>query len=194
MTKEIKAKHKALASHVARAFDTHKPPISRFADATGHSEIFVLEARDSPQLGVKSYATIGLSDSPMYLNGSAFPARVELVAACGSSFNGLAEALSTAAFCIINSHWFCAPGTVFPDIIGTQGISTTMSDLYFTHPFLWPQLKGLHIEEYQVAWLLAMPISRTETDFAQEHGPEKLEALFSEKDIDIFNLNRQPVV
>ena len=27
------------------------------------------------------------------------------------------EILSTAAFCIINSKWFCYPGAIFPDIV-----------------------------------------------------------------------------
>jgi hypothetical protein len=39
-----------------------------------------------------------------------------------------------------------------------------------------------------------VPISKEEREFAQSSGPEKLEALFAEKDIDIYNLNRASVI
>jgi antitoxin YqcF len=194
MTKQITAKHKHLASYVAGIFGAQKPPIARFTDEKGGSDVFILEAENSPQMGVKSFSTIGLSDSPLFLKGNEFGARVEIVGACGSSFHGFADAISTAAFCVINSHWFCAPGVIFPDVIGAHGISTTMSDIYFANPFLWPELKAINIEGKDVAWLLAVPVSKAETDFAQKNGPEKLESLLSEMDIDILNLNRASIV
>jgi hypothetical protein len=75
------------------------------------------------------------------------------------------------------------------------GLSSTMNDIYFASPFLWPSLeKSILIDAKRVAWLLAMPVSREETEFAQRFGPQALEDLFEEKHIDIFDLNRPPVV
>ncbi|MDP3230387.1 MAG: suppressor of fused domain protein [Acidovorax sp.] len=194
MTKEVTVKHKNLASSIAGIFGVQKPSIARFADEKGGSDIFILEAKNSPNLGVNSFSTIGLSDIPLFFKGSEFGARVEIVGACDASFHRFAEAISTAAFCVINSHWFCAPGMIFPSVIGIHGISTTMSDIYFANPFLWPELKTINIEGKDIAWLLAVPVSKAETEFAQKNGPEKLESLFSERNIDIFNLNRTSIV
>ncbi len=194
MTKQINSRHKYLASYIAGIFGVQRPLVSRYGDENGHSDVFILEADNSPQAGVKSYSTIGLSDAPLFLNGKEFGARIEILGACGASFYGFADAISTAAFCVINSHWFCAPGGIFPDVIATHGISKTMSDIYFASPFLWEGIKTIDVEGNDIAWLLAVPVSAAETEFAKKNGSEKLEALFSEMDIDIFNLNRPSVV
>lgn len=194
MSKEVTTKHKYLASHVASVFGVQRPSGARFGDEKGSSDVFILEVENSPQIGVKSFSTIGLSDSPLFFKGVEFGARVEIVGACGSSFFGFADVISTAAFCVINSNWFCAPGVIFPGVLEAHDISSTMSDVYFANPFLWPGLETIHIEGKNIAWLLAVPVSKAETDFAQKNGSEKLESLFSERSIDIFNINRASVV
>jgi hypothetical protein len=186
---------KELANHTASAMRVEKPPISRYWDENEKSSVYILEAADCPQRGVTSYATIGLSDHPLMFKGKEFDTRVELVGACSSSFAGFANLLSTAAFCVINSGWFCAPGIIFPDIVSIYKSSKTLSDIYFAHPFLWgDRLKSTLIGDRQLAWLLAVPVSKEETAFAQSHGPEQLEALFEERNIDIYDLNRATVV
>jgi antitoxin YqcF len=73
--------------------------------------------------------------------------------------------------------------------------SSTLSDIYFALPFLWEErLKSTLIGDKQMAWLLAVPVSKEETAFAKSYGPERLEALFSEKNVDIYDLNRASVV
>lgn len=186
---------KELAKHTALAFGVEKPPISRFWDDDKRSDVYILEAANRPQDGVTSYATIGLSDHPLMFKGKEFGTRVEFVGACGSAFPGFDNVLATLAFCVINSGWFCAPGIIFPDVVSMYNLSITLSDIYFTHPFLWDDgLKSTQVGDRKVAWLLAVPVSKDETAFAQAYGPEKLEALFAEKDIDIYNLNRASVV
>jgi hypothetical protein len=186
---------KEIAKHTALAFGVEKPPISRFWDDKKENGIFILEAINSPQDGVTSYATIGLSEYPLIFKGKEFGTRVELVGACGSAFPDFANVMATLAFCVINSRWFCAPGIIFPDVVQMYKQSNTMSDIYFAHPFLWEKgLKSKYIGDRKVAWLLAVPISKAESEFAQSNGPAKLEALFVEKDIDIYNLNRASVV
>ena len=194
MATQISARHKNIASYIAGILGVQKPPISRFGDEEGRSDVFVLEASNSPQVGVKAFCTIGLSDAPLFLDGKEFGARVEILGACGAAFQGLESAISSAAFCVMNSQWFCAPGAIFPGVVEAHGISSTMSDFYFAQPFLWESLKTINVEGQDIAWLLAVPVSKAETEFARNNGPEKLEALFSELDIDIFDLNRPSVV
>ncbi|RCS56458.1 suppressor of fused domain protein [Parvibium lacunae] len=194
MTK-ISNQQKEVAKHTASAFLVDKPPIFHFWDDDHISDVYVLEAVNSPQHGVTSYATVGLSDHQLMHQGKDFGTRVEIVGACGSKFPDFGNVLATLAFCVINSKWFCAPGIIFPDVIKMYGHSLTMSDIYFTYPFLWDdRLKSARLSERDIAWLLAVPISKEESAFAQEFGSKKLEELFSEKDIDIYNLNRPSVV
>lgn len=193
--KQISNKQKALAKHTASALMVDKPPIFRYLDNEKKNEVHVLQAVNSPQQGVTSYATVGLSDHPLILQGNEFDARVEIVGACGSAYVDFGNVLATLAFCIINSRWFSAPGIIFPDAMQMYDPSLAMSDIYFAHPFLWgDRLKSIRLEEKNIGWLLAVPTSKEETSFAQRFGPEKLEALFTERDIDIFDLNRASVV
>ena len=70
-----------------------------------------------------------------------------------------------------------------------------MSDLYFCPPFLWgDKLQDVVVDGRPVAWLLAVPISRAEADFAEREGPQKMEALFERERIDIYDLNRPSLV
>jgi len=187
--------HKNIAKVIANAFGVEKPPISRYWDDNHENFVNILESVNSPQNGVTSFATIGLSDHPLILNGKEFDARLEIVGACGSNFKNFDNVLSTAAFCVINSQWFCAPGVIFPDVLSMYDLSPTMSDLYFVPPFLWEEnLRTITFEGKKIAWLLAVPISKAESAFAQEKGPEKLEDLFEKEQIDIYDLHRPSVV
>lgn len=191
----ISSQQKGLAAHTALAMGVEKPPIFRYWDENRKSSVCILEAANRPQDGITSYATIGLSDHPLMFQGREFDARIELVGACGSAFAGLANVLATAAFCIVNSGWFCAPGTIFPDVVSMYEASVTLSDIYFARPFLWEEeLKSTLIEDRRVAWLLAVPVSKAESAYAQSYGPEQLEARFAERDIDIYDLNRASVI
>jgi antitoxin YqcF len=191
----VSSQQKELAAHTALAMHVEKPPIARFWDESGTSNVCVLEALDRPQEGVITYATIGLSDHPLMFKGREFDTRVELVGACGAAFHRFANVLATAAFCVINSGWFCAPGIIFPDVLSMHEASDTLSDIYFAHPFLWEaQLRSTLIGERRVAWLLAIPVSKAESAYAQSYGPERLEARFEERNIDIFDLRRASVI
>lgn len=113
----VSSQQKVLAAHTALAMGVETPPIFRYWDENRKSSVCILDATNRPQDGVTAYATIGLSDHPLMFKGREFDARVELVGACGSAFTGFANVLATAAFCVINSGWFCAPGIIFPDVV-----------------------------------------------------------------------------
>lgn len=186
---------KAVAAHAAAGFGVARPPVIRYWDESHKSDLHVLEAADCPQKGVTSYATVGLSEHPLIRNGKEFDTRVELLGACGSEFPEFAAVLSTLGFCVINSKWFCAPGVIFPGVLDLHNASKTMSDIYFANPFLWgDRFRSSTIDTRMTAWLLAVPISKRETEFASQNGPEKLEQLFETNDIDIYDLNRPSLI
>lgn len=70
-----------------------------------------------------------------------------------------------------------------------------MRHFYFTTPFLWgDRLKTQKFGELRVSWLQAIPISDSEREVVDSKGPNALDDLFEEHQIDVYNLNRKPVV
>jgi hypothetical protein len=162
-----------------------------YGDENGRSTVDILSSRNRPKRGMVSYGTVNLSDWPLYQDGKEVGVRVEIVGACGSQFKAFGNAVATAAFCVINSKWFCCPGAIFPDAISMYDCSPTMRHFFFLPPFLWEDdLKTMEFPEKTVAWLLAVPISEEERRYAGKHGWESLEGLFAERNIDMFNLAR----
>jgi hypothetical protein len=175
-------------------FGGGKAKVVQYWDNDRKSDVQILTSPEAPQKGVSSYATLGLSDSPLMEGKKEYPARVEFVGACQSSFSAFANVMATAAFCVINSRWFCAPGAIFPDVVREYDRESPMRHLMFVPPFLWESLETLELKTKTVAFLLAVPISEAEMRFAEEHGPRKLEDLFEKEQIDIYNIRRPSVV
>ena len=70
-----------------------------------------------------------------------------------------------------------------------------MRHFLFLPPFLWEtELKTSQFGGKTVSWLLAVPISDAERQFAENRGSDKLEDLFVERQIDVFNIERLSVV
>ncbi len=169
--------------------------VRRHLDDAEENFVDILTCPNHPEKGVSSYSTIGLSDSPLIMQGLEYPTRLEIVGACYSEFTDFDLALGTAAFCIINSKWPCYPGAIFPDVLKMYNLSPTMKHFLFVPPFLWEDtLKTMYFEKKTVAWLLAVPISEKEIDFAEKNGPDALEDIFVEKQIDIYDLKRLSVL
>jgi hypothetical protein len=192
---QISDRGREICQYIMSALEVTSPNIRRFWDSNRSSSIDIFEAVDCPQLGVKTYSTIGLSNYPLLSEGKEISVRTEFIGACGSAFPKFDNVISTLAFLIINSRWFCAPGKIFPDVLLMHEASITMSDVYFCNQFLWgDKLNLLNLGDQKISWLMAMPISRKEAVFAQKNGAAKLEELLAENDIDFYNLNRPSVL
>jgi antitoxin YqcF len=190
----ISEEDRAIAKAAAEAFGG-RPRVTRFWDDNHVSSIDILRCEDRPQEGITTYSTVGLSGWPLFKGEKEYGCRLEIVGACRSSFEGFANALSTAAFCVINSRWFCCPGMIFPDVLTMYDSSPTLQHFLFVSPFLWEgTLNTIDRGGHTVAWLLAVPISEEERMFAEENGTERLERLFVDRQIDIFNLHRRSEV
>lgn len=186
---------KLIAKRLSSELASDDKTYTDYWDDNRENSIVLFKAKDSPQRGVDTYSTVGLSGYPLIKDGKEIDVRAEIIGACASNFDAFDNILATAAFCIINSKWFCAPGVIFPDIVSMYKASSTLSDLYFCPPFLWDErLSGLVTEEKSIAWLLAVPISKPEAKFAASFGPAELEKLFVKADLDIYDLNRSSVV
>jgi hypothetical protein len=144
---------------------------------------------------VTSYSTIGLSDSPILKDKRDLGIRAEFVGACASAFPEFANILATAAFCVINSHWLCHPGAIFPGVVEKHRPESPMRHLIFVPPFLWDEsLQTLQLPDKKVAWLMAVPISESEYGYAIDHGPDALGDVLEQEGIDVFDLDRASIL
>ena len=172
-----------------------KPIVKKYWDDNNISSVDILCCEDVPQIGISSYATLGLSDCSIGLNVNSTPLRVEFVSACASNCIIFPNILATCAFCVINDSHKCIPGTIFHDVISMYEKSGSMHHMLAVCPFLWGEkLSSLRLTTKTVTWLMLIPISESECLYAEDMGADKLEAMFEKHNIDIFNPNRSPVI
>jgi antitoxin YqcF len=183
-----------VARTIATAFKTEKPAVYNYYDDNRQSRLAVAQCRDRPQQGLTSYATLGLSDFPLFKGREEYQARLELVGACSSSCESFGNIVATAGFCVINSKWFCAPGTIFPNLVSMYCLSSTMRHCMFVSPFIWEEeLRTLYLPDKTIAWLLLVPISEAEYQFAESKGSRQLELALEMKQIDMFDIERPSI-
>lgn len=193
--KKATAAQRTIAKRLLSVAPSPSVSFTDYWDEEKEKSIVIFKSPDTPSVGVSTYSTVGLCEFDLFVDEKKIDIGIEIISACANSASQLENIISTAAFCIINSKWTCAPGIIFPDIISMYQASETLSDLYFCPPFLWDErLGGIIIEEKKVAWLLAVPISKAETNLASRLGPKALEDLFEENNIDIFDINRKSVI
>lgn len=191
---KISEENKTIARIALSAFGGRPNVVEYWDEAEEHS-IDILACKDEPQEGVTSYSTIGLSDTPIYIDGAQIDLRVEFVGVCANSVTEFPNMVTTAAFCVINSKWSCAPGEIIKDVVSMYDCSKTLKHIMLVSPFLWGDKLGtLELPNKTVAWLFLVPISEEEYQFAQAEGSSRLEELFEEHQIDVFNINRLSVV
>ena len=152
-----------------------------------------MSSSDRPYHGVKSYATIGLSECDIGLFSNDKRLRVELLGACDEKEELFANILATTAFEIMGKKQ-CTYGDVIQNVISEYIIDSEMKHVYLMNPFLWNEFETLEFRELCVAWLLIIPISEQEKEYAIINGWEALEDKFEAVDIDIFNLNRKSII
>lgn len=159
------------------------PHYARYADENEKSTIDILSCSESPEVGLTSFGTLGLSDFSIGKEIEGVPLGVELVGVCRSEFDFFANVISTCAFNIINSKFRSEPGTIFSKIVEMYAVSP-MKHILFTNPFAWDEkLETLYLQPYKVvAWLQIIPISDKENEYAKLIG------------VDVFDLFRSSVL
>lgn len=170
-----------------------KPKVFRYWDEKEKKSIDILSCVDRPYTGIISYATIGLSEYDIGMLSDNKKLRVELVGACDEKEEFFANILSTTAFEIME-RGNCGYGHIIPNVISQYINDCEMKHIYLMNPFLWDGFKTIEFEDRNIAWLLIIPMSSQEKEYAIANGWDALETKFEEADIDIFNLKRESVV
>jgi hypothetical protein len=194
MSEKLPDLRRIVRSQAAKTFGAEGVP-SFHSGGDGVDPLEVLACAGCPVPRVTSYTTVGLSNHPLYGKDEVLPIRLELVSAAYERFAHIPAALASAAFRIIQDRRSCAPGIVFPDVPELAYISATLTDLYFTSPFLWGTgPTTVPLGPASLAWLLAFPIARSESVYAVAHGPLELERRLEDRGIDVFDWNRASIV
>ena len=94
----------------------------------------------------------------------------------------------------MNSNLKIFHGEIFLNVVNEYYPESDMKHILLSTPFLWDDLHTLDFPEKKIAWLLAIPISEKEFLFAKENDVNKLETIFENKKIDIFDIERQSVL
>ncbi|TDK32129.1 suppressor of fused domain protein [Rhizobium deserti] len=173
------------------------PSVREYFDDDKVATINIMTCTDAPQDAVNSYSTLALSDVAVIdAEGDGHNFGIEIVAACETDAEQFVNALSTCAFNIIKDGTPVYPGVVFPRVLDLyEGLSSTLSHAFLVDPFLWgEELSSRKMGSKTVAFLQMIPISDSEYTFLQKQGPEALEEQFEKHQIDIFDINREPVV
>jgi hypothetical protein len=182
-----------VARNIAKIFGG-KPIVYDYFHDTLDLSLGILSSENTPEDGVTSYGTIGLLNTPFVWGDGEFQTRLELVGVCMTEEKDFANILSSAAFNIMRSKKLCYPGTVMPAYVAEYYPNTHLPHLYFTSPFIWPDLTTSELGNIKVSWLLVIPISEAEYAYLKENGDDKFEDLLEEKEAAIFDLHRPSVV
>ncbi|MBQ3782945.1 MAG: suppressor of fused domain protein [Lachnospiraceae bacterium] len=170
-----------------------KPQVFRYWDNDERKKIDILSSLDRPFRGVISYATIGLSECEINLSINDKSLRVELLGACDKNEMFFANVLATVAFEIMTKKK-CSYGDIIQNAVAEYSVDTEMKHVYLMNPFLWKGFETLEFSDRSVAWLLIIPISEQEKDYATVNGWKSLEDKFDKFNIDIFDLNRKSII
>ncbi len=174
------------------------PSARKYWDDDKNNSLDIFTVQDPIDSSVNFLGTIGVSDSENLIemkDGSKKNIPVELLITGYKKYDRIPNVLATCGFYIIKDKWDVQPGSVFMRMVDMYYPDTEMNHIMFTSPFLWEdKLKPLELDSKTVHWLLAIPISQSELEYKNKQGTSALEDLFEENEIDIFDLNRKPVI
>lgn len=184
--------NKAIAKIAAAGFGG-RWGVSAYGDAGDTSTLDVLHSRETPEQGLASFCTIGLSDTSLSEGRLQLPLGVELVGT--SNHDDFAEVLATAGFFVLKDGWIPKPDTVFEEIVSEHFEGVTTPHLLLVPPYLWPDLpSSRELTTKTVAFVMVVPITEAESAYFSECGADALGRALEESDPDIVDLWRASVV
>ena len=181
------------AARAARDAFGGEPRVVRYWDEPEEHEVGILVAEGRPGPGFTSYSTVTLHQYENRMDDQDI--RVELAATVDATAEAMANVLSTAALNVMKDGWLAAPGVVFPDLLAEYDLSDTFRNVVWMPPTPWEELLSVELGEGITAhWLLAIPISEPERELLHREGYDTFDALLEERDVEYWNLSREPLV
>ncbi len=184
--------NKALARYLRDVMQA-APVITKYWDDARASDIDIMIVRDAPADAVTTYASLGLSDTSTGLTIGDKVLGVEILLPMASACAHAANMIATCGFSIKKGEITPTPGAIIPRVLELYGDGRHMKHAMLIAPFVW-DLETQTFPDKAVAWLQVLPISDAERDHALANGPEALEDLFEDRQIDVFDIDRSSVL
>jgi antitoxin YqcF len=182
---------RAVARAASEAFGG-KPQVRRYYDEAEKHSVDMLTCEGAPTADLVTYSTVSLHGYANMLEQS--DVRVEMAGVASRAAGPFVNMLATAAFYVMKDHWLCAPGVVFPSLTRQYKLSPRLEHVLWVPPFPWQKLGSLEVGDgLAVHWLLAVPISEGEREFLLDNGFDAFEAVFAEREVEYFNLERASI-
>jgi hypothetical protein len=188
---EIVSEDKQIERLLADAFGG-PPQVFRVFHITRKYEVEVLAVPESPEPDLCSLGTMGLWRTPLIAPKFPETSRVELAGIFELNREGAREVLAAAAFRIMRTQKPVPSGTIFLNCLHDWYPKATVPHLFFVPANLWsfPHLQPTRMGALQIQFLQVIPITESESLFAQEHGSQALEAKLLGASANIADLKR----
>ena len=185
--------NRAVAAWVAEVVGG-QPASRRYTGEKAGQQVSIARFNDRPQKGVTTYATLGLSDTRVPRRVEP-PLGTEILGVCDTAATDFPKILGVIAFRAQTDGRSCEPDEIFDNVV-PSGMSVTLRHAILVPQFLWDDdaFDSRVIDYKTVAWLLAVPITDAERQYAFDHGPDELQTIFEEVQIDIFDPRRPSAV
>jgi len=187
---------KFVARHTEKIFQG-KTEIRAYFNENETLSIDILTAEETVEKGIVSIGTIGLSETELfYSNRRKFPTRVELCAAIPIENILWKNCLATAAFILAKRQREILPGDILEKIYSEYYPDTKLPHLYLTYPFIWNEghFTQAEFNNVKINWLQGIAIHDSEKNFIYNNSAKIFEKILLEKETDIFDLERDPVI
>lgn len=173
-----------------------QPKVTRYHHETRDDlHVEILSAVGSPEPGLTSFGTIGMSAFDSGKVTPTGPLRVELVGAVQDRWTAMANGLATCAFNVGTGQYSIKPEAVYPAVFGMYQPEVTTPHALFWDPDLWVERFGV-IEEgnLTVTWLMVIPITDSELEFIREHDVSTFMGEMERLRPDTYDMSREGIV
>ncbi len=181
-------KNKAIAHYIAKV--TGKDPsVQRFS--LKNKNIDILSCVEHGDLNLRVHSTVGLSE---YVTNPKNK-DVELLLVAHQRFEFSPSILATAALRVLLDGWQTTSGALFSNIFVTHGVPSEIKHGLIIPQYLWKEsLKKLDLGDRLVEWKMIVPLTDTEAKFLLKNEPAELLAKFVDQGVNLFDLNRLPII
>lgn len=183
---------KIVAKEEARVFGGN-PTVAEFFAEAEKKKIVIFQSFDVPEEGVQTCATVGLHEVNIGLVSMGKKLRVEIVGAIDKEVENYDSLIAALAFDIMDAKR-CFPGFVIEDVISEFVPDSEMKHILLTNPSVWEDLETMELDDRLIAWLMAVPISESECEYARRNGTDALEDVLEENEADIWDIYRESVI
>lgn len=181
--------HKLWAQHL-RAAVGGKCAVTSYLDEPEENHIHIFSSQNSKGIVAATLGLMGINQSQEF--GKEIYS--EVIMDQRGYDERIGNILSTIAFYVIKDGWKIAPGVIFESMVEMFVPNTELPHVMFASPFRWDRKTGILLGERTVYPLVAVPISKAESEIAAKNQGRDLEELWERQSIDVLDWERRSAV